>query len=91
VSASAAAHRAIHEQVPVSIVMTPAWHVGLGSRLASYDPWGSDYYVIGSQFGLPDSTTTEAGETLSDSVSGATWVSFSRISIVLLLLLSLIF
>jgi len=31
---------------PVSFLMTPAWHVGLGPRLAEYDPWGSDYYIV---------------------------------------------
>jgi peptide/nickel transport system substrate-binding protein len=31
---------------PVSFLMTPAWHVGLGPRLAEYDPWGSDYFIV---------------------------------------------
>jgi len=46
VSAAAAAHTAILNQVPVSNLVTPAWHVGLNSRLSTYTPWGSDYYVI---------------------------------------------
>ncbi len=31
---------------PVAFLLTPAWHVGLGPRLADYQPWGSDYYII---------------------------------------------
>merc|ERR1712217_375740 len=37
-AATNAAQTAILEQVPVSILMTPAWHVGLGSRLTNYEP-----------------------------------------------------
>ena len=40
------AHSAILDEVPVSNLMTPAWHVGLSERMADYEPWGSDYYVI---------------------------------------------
>lgn len=38
--------------VPVSFLLTPEWHVGLSKRLAGYEPWGSDYYVIRDDFGL---------------------------------------
>ena len=41
-----AAHNAILDEVPVSNLMTPAWHVGLSARMADYEPWSSDYYVI---------------------------------------------
>ncbi|WP_372426704.1 ABC transporter substrate-binding protein [Salinarimonas chemoclinalis] len=34
------------EGVPVAYLVTPEWHVGLSDRLAGYEPWGSDYYVI---------------------------------------------
>ena len=34
------------EEVPVSFLVTPEWHVGLSARLADYELWGSDYYVI---------------------------------------------
>jgi peptide/nickel transport system substrate-binding protein len=56
VSASEAAHNAILAEVPVSFLMTPSWHVGMGSRLKDYKPWGSDYYVIHSDFALPATT-----------------------------------
>ncbi|WP_052341168.1 ABC transporter substrate-binding protein [Salinarimonas rosea] len=31
---------------PVAHLVTPEWHVGLSGRLAGYEPWGSDNYVI---------------------------------------------
>jgi peptide/nickel transport system substrate-binding protein len=40
------AQAVIAEIVPVVFLVTPEWHVGLSRRLASYEPWGSDYYVI---------------------------------------------
>jgi len=30
----------------VSNLVTPYWHVGLSQRMSTYQPWGSDYYVI---------------------------------------------
>jgi len=56
VSASAAAHTAIRNEFPVSNLMTPEWHVGLSSRLSTYQPWGSDYYVIRADLGLAESS-----------------------------------
>ena len=41
----------IAEGAPVSFLVTPEWHVGLSGRLAGYEPWGSDYYVIRPDFG----------------------------------------
>jgi len=90
VAEAAKAHRAVLEQVPVSIVMTPAWHVGLGPQLSTYTPWGSDYYVIHADFGLPETTTTTV--VLEDGVSHAvTWAAFSRLSIASILLFALMF
>jgi peptide/nickel transport system substrate-binding protein len=40
------AQAVIAEIVPVVFLVTPEWHVGLSRRLAGYEPWGSDYYVI---------------------------------------------
>lgn len=50
VEACATAQAAILESVPVSNLVTPFWHVGLSSRMAEYEPWGSDYYVIRDDF-----------------------------------------
>jgi len=46
ISATNAVHSAIVEQVPVSNLVTPVWHVGLSERMSDYEPWGSDYYII---------------------------------------------
>lgn len=40
------AHAVLFEDVPVSFLLTPDWHVGLSKRLSGYEPWGSDYYII---------------------------------------------
>ena len=50
ITACNAAHNGILSQVPVSNLVTPAWHVGLSTRMAEYKPWGSDYYVIRADF-----------------------------------------
>lgn len=40
-------HDEILKSVPVSNLVTPAWHIGLSDRVeGNYKPWGSDYYVI---------------------------------------------
>ncbi len=36
----------VFADAPVSYLLTPVWHVGLSKKLASYEPWGSDYYVL---------------------------------------------
>lgn len=41
-----AAHDAILESYAVTFLSVPVWHVGLHSRMATYEPWGSDYYAI---------------------------------------------
>ena len=43
---SEAAQKAIQDAMPVSNLVTPFCHVGLGERVADYEPWGSDYYVV---------------------------------------------
>ena len=41
-----AAHDAILDSYAVTFLSVPVWHVGLHSRMATYEPWGSDYYAI---------------------------------------------
>jgi len=36
----------VREAAPVIPLVTPEWHVGLSNRFASYEPWGSDYYIV---------------------------------------------
>lgn len=46
------AQAVVAEGAPVAFLLTPEWHVGLSDRLAGYEPWGSDYYVIRDDFAL---------------------------------------
>lgn len=66
VAKSAEVTTAILDEMPVSILVTPSWHVGVSDRMASYEPWGSDYYVIRSDLfvvgaGCVDATGTADG------------------------------
>ena len=40
------AERIVFAEAPVAYLLTPVWHVALSRRLAAYEPWGSDYYVL---------------------------------------------
>lgn len=42
----------VAEGAPVAFLLTPEWHVGLSERMATYQPWGSDYYIIRDDFAL---------------------------------------
>ena len=50
IAATVSAQGAILEEVPVSNLVTPYWHISLSDRVANYKPWGSDYYVIRPDF-----------------------------------------
>jgi len=71
-SATAAVHTAILAEVPVSNLVTPEWHVGLSDRLSTYEPWGSDYYVIRAD--LACTSCTDAVPTTTSQV-GEQWTS----------------
>ena len=45
-TAATEAHRTILDEVPATFLTTATWHVGLSSRVKTYQPWGSDYHVI---------------------------------------------
>ena len=77
---TAAVQEAIHNEVPVSNLVTPYWHVSLSDRVADYVPWGSDYYVIRADLRL----TQEPIESSSVSVSviGATMTWMMGMSLV---------
>ena len=49
-----AAQEQLFEDAPVTFLVSPEWHVGLSERLAGYEPWGSDYYVIRADMGEAD-------------------------------------
>lgn len=40
------AEKIIFTDAPVAYLLTPVWYVGLSSKLAGYQPWGSDYYIL---------------------------------------------
>lgn len=40
------AQEIIARDAPVSFLLTPEWHVAVSPKLADYEAWGSDYYVI---------------------------------------------
>lgn len=75
VARTAVAMQAIVDQVPVSNLVTPFWHVGLSERLANYEPWGSDYYVVRSDLTMPEAAvmneTTEGGSETDTSGSSS--------------------
>lgn len=45
------AQKTLFEDVPITFLVSPSWHVGLSKRLADYEPWGSDYHVIRPDMG----------------------------------------
>jgi peptide/nickel transport system substrate-binding protein len=72
VNATAVAHQAILDEVPVSNLVTPFWHVGLSDRMVEYEPWGSDYYVIRADLLLPPAADpTQEGDVESADSSGS--------------------
>lgn len=72
VDASGAAMIAILDEVPVSNLVTPFWHVGLSKRMADYEPYGSDYYVIRPDLFVSKSPVDPEPETPNDPTeSGA--------------------
>lgn len=45
------AQQKLFEDVPITFLVSPAWHVGVSERLVDYEPWGSDYHVIRPDMG----------------------------------------
>ena len=43
---AAEAEALVFAEAPVAYLITPQWHVATSRRLAGYEAWGSDYYVI---------------------------------------------
>lgn len=41
----------VRDDAPVIVLLTPEWHVGLSERVAGYEPWGSDYFIIRADMG----------------------------------------
>jgi peptide/nickel transport system substrate-binding protein len=90
VAATEAAETGILDQAPVSILFTPVWYVGLGSRMANYEPYGSDYYVIHADVGLPSMGQQSCEPASNPTSSGAERMMFGGLSIVSLLLMAFV-
>merc|ERR1719198_2391214 len=73
---TAAVHAAILEEVPVSNLVTPEWHVGVSDKLSAYDPWGSDYYVIRADVACTGDCTEDS--TAAVTTTAATEVETSN-------------
>lgn len=50
-SIASEAQAKLFQDVPVSFLVSPQWHVGVSNRLANYEPWGSDYHVLRADIG----------------------------------------
>ena len=89
VAATEESHKAILDEVPVSNIVTPYWHVGLSDRMKDYDPWGSDYYVIRPDLFLSEVATSDEGEVRGDASvledNGASFVKKASATTVMLL------
>ncbi|BBG03351.1 MULTISPECIES: ABC transporter substrate-binding protein [Pseudonocardia] len=44
--------RQVHTDLPLLFQVDPQWHIATTERLASYRPYGGDYYVINPELGL---------------------------------------
>lgn len=70
----------------MSNLVTPEWHVGLSDRLKTYEPWGSDYYVIRADF--DDTETEESKDEEQETgsallLASASWPAFAHIVVYL--------
>lgn len=68
-----ATHEAVLDLQPVSNLVTPYWHVGLSDRMADYQPYGADYYVIRPDLFVKQISTDgeEEVDVLEDDTSGS--------------------
>lgn len=42
----------VAEELPVIYLIDPEWHIAVSDRLAEYEPYCGDYYVVNDQLGL---------------------------------------
>ena len=85
VAATSKVHQAILDEVPVSNLVTPYWHVGLSDRMADYEPWGSDYYVIRPDLFVSEVTTSDGpGSQSASTKSGASSVTVASVATLML-------
>ncbi len=46
------AQRVLLVDAPMIFLITPVWHIGLSTRVAGYEPYPSDYYIVRSDLTL---------------------------------------
>jgi len=88
-AAAAAAHEAILNEVPVSNLVTPEWHVGLSERLSAYEPYGSDYYIVHENLFVRTPAPTPAPTPGPQDVDGASQACLSGLFVASISLLTL--
>jgi peptide/nickel transport system substrate-binding protein len=72
VEMTVAAQRAILDEVPVSNLVTPMWHVSLSDAVGEYKPYGADYYIIRADLrAIVDKNSNESGSSMTTSGAGA--------------------
>ena len=42
----------VAEDLPVTFLIDPQWHVALSERVADYVPYCGDYYIVNAELGL---------------------------------------
>ena len=42
----------ISEDLPVIYLVDPQWHIAVSDKLANYEPYNGDYYVVNAELGL---------------------------------------
>ena len=42
----------ISEDLPVVHLVDPQWHIAVSDKLANYEPYNGDYYVVNAELGL---------------------------------------
>ena len=40
------------EDLPIIYLVDPQWHVALSERVAAYEPYCGDYYIVNAELGL---------------------------------------
>jgi peptide/nickel transport system substrate-binding protein len=81
-NAVTAVHSSITSDAAVMNLVMPQWHVGMRGRMACYDPWGSDYYIIRADLRdcaipVPDTTVSGAVRAALGSLSLAILLHFA--------------
>lgn len=42
----------VSEDLPVIYLVDPQWHIAVSDKVADYEPYNGDYYVVNAELGL---------------------------------------